>query len=82
MSTEVGLVQIVLPCTGLSESWYSAIPALSLEASQASDTFEAVTPVTRRLPGVDGAIRSASVTTVSWLLKALFPRASTATTHT
>ena len=75
-------MKIARPFDGLSESWYSAIPALSVDASQANEIFDAVTPVTRRFAGVDGATRSGKVTTTSRLLVALRPRESTAVTDT
>lgn len=81
MSTDVGPVKIARPFHGLIDSRYSAIPALSVDAFHASEIFDAVTPVTRRFVGVDGATPSGSVTTVSWLLYALRPNLSIATTY-
>ena len=51
-------MKIARPVHGLTDSRYSAIPALSVDESQASETFDAVTSVTRRFAGVDGASRS------------------------
>jgi hypothetical protein len=57
------------------------MPVLSVDASQATEIWEAVTPVRRRFAGADGALTSLSVVTTARSLVDLFPLGSIASTQ-
>ena len=57
------------------------MPESSVEASQESETSEAVTVPTLRFPGGEGAVVSRTVSTTSRSLVDLFPLPSTASTQ-
>jgi hypothetical protein len=46
MVADVGPVLVTGPSLGLTATWYSAIPVLSVDASQATEIWEDVTPKT------------------------------------
>jgi hypothetical protein len=66
--TDVSPVQRRFPSCGLTDTWYSAMPVSSVDASQASEISEAVTESILWFPGADGGVKSGSVFTMSRLL--------------